>query len=185
MNVKLKKITFCAILSAISVLAFTLENLFPPLILPGARMGVANIFILLSAIYLGSIYGYATLIIKVLIGSIFSGNISSIMYSLPAGLVSLTVELLLLNFAKKVSLISISVAGSVINVTLQNAVFCLVTGATEYLGYLPYLSLISVFSGCIIGFCVYLLVKKVNFPFLRDFIEKTKQENNIEQEKRS
>lgn len=185
MNVKLKRITLCALFSALALLAFAIENLFPPLILPGARMGVSNIFILLSAICLGSGYAFITLIVKVILGSIFSGNISSIMYSLPAGVIGLAVELALLNFAKKVSLVSISVAGSVVNVTLQNSVFCLVTGTVEYLGYLPYLSLISVVSGALIGFCVYLLVKKVNLPFLRDNIENCKQENNIEQEKRS
>ena len=171
MNVKLKKITLCAILTAFAVLSFTIENLFPPLILPGARMGISNVFILLSAIYLGAPYGFATLIIKVTLGSLFSGNVSSIMYSLPAGLVSLSVELLILTFVKKVSLISTSVAGSVVNVTIQNTVFCLVTGVTEYLGYLPYLALISVVSGIIIGFAVYITVKKVNVPFIRENIK--------------
>ena len=171
MNVKLKKITLCAILTAFAVLSFTIENLFPPLLLPGARMGISNVFILLSAIYLGAPYGFATLIIKVTLGSLFSGNVSSIMYSLPAGLVSLSVELLILTFVKKVSLISTSVAGSVVNVTIQNTVFCLVTGVTEYLGYLPYLALISVVSGIIIGFAVYITVKKVNVPFIRENIK--------------
>ena len=167
MNVKLKKLTLCAVLTALATLSFTLENLFPPLILPGARMGISNIFILLSAISLGAPYGFATLIIKVTLGSLFSGNISSIMYSLPAGLISLSIELIILTFAKKVSLISASIAGSVVNVTIQNTVFCLVTGVTEYLGYLPYLALISVISGLVIGFTVYIVVKKVNVPFLR------------------
>lgn len=171
MNVKLKKLTLCALLTAFAILSFTLENLFPPLVLPGARMGISNIFILLSTIYLGAPYGFATLIIKVTLGSLFAGNISAIMYSLPAGIISLSLELLLLTFIKKVSLVSVSVAGSVINVTIQNTVFCLVTGVTEYLGYLPYLSLISVISGLIIGFTVYIVIKKVSVPFLRENIK--------------
>jgi heptaprenyl diphosphate synthase len=171
MNVKLKKLTLCALLTAFAILSFTLENLFPPLVLPGARMGISNIFILLSAIYLGAPYGFATLIIKVTLGSLFAGNISAIMYSLPAGIISLSLELLLLTFIKKVSLVSVSIAGSVINVTIQNTVFCLVTGVTEYLGYLPYLALISVISGLIIGFTVYIVIKKVSVPFLRENIK--------------
>ena len=171
MNIKLKKLTLCALLTAFAVLSFTLENLFPPLVLPGARMGISNIFILLSAIYLGAPYGFATLIIKITLGSLFAGNISAIMYSLPAGIISLSLELLLLTFIKKVSLVSVSVAGSVINVTIQNTVFCLVTGVTEYLGYLPYLALISVISGLIIGFTVYIVIKKVSVPFLRENIK--------------
>ena len=75
----LRKITFCAVLSALATLAFMLENLFPPIILPGARMGVSNVFILLATLMLGYKYGFICLMVKILIGSLFSGNISSAM----------------------------------------------------------------------------------------------------------
>ena len=173
----LRKITTCGILTSFAVIAFTLENLFPPLFIPGARMGISNVFILLSALLLGSVYGYATLIVKILLGSIFSGNVSSVLYSLPAGLISLTLELALICWTKKVSIIAGSISGAVVNVTLQNTVFCLVTGASEYLAFLPYLASIGIVSGCIVGFAVYLSIKKVKLPFLRD--------NNIIQENQS
>lgn len=157
----IKKITACAVLSALSILAFMLESLFPPLFVPGARMGLSNIFILLSAIVLGYGYGYTVLILKIVLGSVFSGNISAMLYSLPAGLISLSVELLLFSFCKRISVICISVTGAVINVTLQNVVFCLVTDSVEYLSFLPYLSLIGVLAGITVGFSVYLLIKKL------------------------
>lgn len=160
-NKSLKKITACAILSALSILTFMLENLFPPLFIPGARMGLSNIFILLSAIVLGYGYGYAVLILKIVLGSIFSGNVSAMLYSLPAGLISLSIELSLLSFCKKISVICTSVTGAVINITLQNFVFCLVTDSVEYLSFLPYLSLTGVVAGIIVGFSVYLLIKKM------------------------
>ena len=83
------------------------------------------------------------------------------MYSLPAGLVSLVIECVLLFIVKKVSIPAASVAGAVINSTVQNLVFCLITGVPEYLYYLPYLSLIAILSGLVIGFTVYLAVKKL------------------------
>ena len=83
------------------------------------------------------------------------------MYSLPAGILSLTVELLLLLTVKNLSIVAISVAGAVINSTVQNFVFCLITGAVEYLYYLPYLSLIAVLAGILVGFTVYLAVKRI------------------------
>lgn len=176
-NQRLKKITLCGLLCSFAVIAFTLESLFPPLILPGARMGISNVFILLSAIYLGSIYGYATLIVKILLGSIFSGNISSIMYSLPAGILSLTLELALILWINKVSIVASSVAGAIINVTIQNTVFCLVTDSVEYLAYLPYLSLTGIVGGLAVGFIVLLAVKKLKFNFINTNSEK---ENNLE-----
>ena len=97
-NVKLKKFTLTAILSCLSLVTFVVESLFPPIILPGARLGLSNIFILLCAIIIGAPYAFISLIIKTILGSLFAGNISMILYSLPAGLVALTLEVIVLNF---------------------------------------------------------------------------------------
>ena len=156
------KLTLCALLTSLSIIAFTLENLFPPLFLAGARLGISNVFILLSPIVLGVGYGYATLIIKIIVGSLFSGNVSAIMYSLPAGLIALTLEIVIIYFVKSTSIVCTSIFGSVINSCVQNVVFCLVTDTTSYLVYLPYLALISVVTGLIVGFIVYLTLKR--FP---------------------
>lgn len=156
------KLTLCALLTSLSIIAFTLENLFPPLFLAGARLGISNVFILLSTIVLGVGYGYATLIIKIIVGSLFSSNVSAIMYSLPAGLIALTLEIVIIYFVKSTSIVCTSIFGSVINSCVQNVVFCLVTDTTSYLVYLPYLALISVVTGLIVGFIVYLTLKR--FP---------------------
>ena len=67
----------------------------------------------------------------------------------------------------KSSIIAVSVSGSVINTTLQNLTFCIVTDAAEYLSYLPYLSIISLVSGIMVGFTVYLIIKKLPADKLR------------------
>ena len=155
-----KKLALSAMLSALALISFMIENLFPPLFLPGARLGISNVFILLAVLFLGSGYGYAVFIVKVVLGCIFSGNVSSILYSLPSGLIALTVEIILLKFNKKFGLIAISVFGAILNLVVQNIVFCLITGVMEYLAYSPYLSLIGILSGAIIGGIVYLIYKK-------------------------
>ena len=155
-----KKITLTAILSSLATLTFMLESLFPPLFLPGARMGISNIFILLVAYLLGGRYAFFTLAVKTVVGSLFSGNMSSLLYSLPAGAIALCVELTLIYLIKKISTVCVSVAGAVLNTTIQNLTFCLVTGALEYLSYLPYLALISAVSGVIVGFATHLILTK-------------------------
>ncbi len=147
------------ILCAFSIISFVIESLFPPIIIPGARMGISNIFILLATILIGNVYGYAILVIKITLGSLFAGNISSLIYSLPAGLVSLTVEIILLYFLQRISVIAISVSGAVINTTVQNLTFCLVTGSAEYLIYLPYLACVGIIAGLIVGLAVFLTVR--------------------------
>ncbi len=159
------KLTLSGILTALSLLAFMLENLFPPIVLPGARLGLANIFILLALILLGGRYAFIILILKTVLGSLFIGNISAVMYSLPSGLLSLAVESLLLYFVK-CSILSVSACGSLINTAVQNATFCLITKNFEFMSYLPYLSLIGLFSGLLVGFAVYLAVRKLPLDIL-------------------
>ena len=151
------KIASTALLACLSTLAFTLESLFPPLIIPVAKMGLSNIFILIALLSVGRSSAFSVLLIKVTLGSLFSGNISAIMYSLPAGLLALGLEIVLTFYVKKVSIVAISISGAVINITSQNLIFCLVTNTAEYLFYLPYLALIGVISGIIVGITTYLL----------------------------
>lgn len=155
------KISLCAVFSALALISFTLENLIPPIVIPGARIGVSNVFILLCTITLGAGYGAVALIIKCVLGSIFNGNPSAILYSLPAGALSLSIQTVLLYTTKRISVIAVSVSGGVINNTVQNTVFCLITKTHEYFIYLPYLTLIGALSGAIVGLTVYLLVKKL------------------------
>ena len=157
----LRKITLCAVLSAFATITFVIENLFPPIVLPGAKMGLSNVFILLSVLLVGIRYGFITLFVKTILGSLFAGNLSSIIYSLPAGLFALIIEVILLFIIKKVSLPAVSVAGAVINSSVQNLIFCLVTNSVEMLYYLPYLSLISVVTGFLIGLTVHLVIKRL------------------------
>ncbi len=162
MKMKLSvKIAICAMLSACATIAFIIESLFPPIFLPGARMGISNFFILLCLIVLGAKYSFAVLIVKVLLGSLFSGNVSSLMYSLPAGLISLSAQTLLLYLTKNVSLVAVSVFGATANITIQNITFCIITKTTEYLSFLPYLSLVGAISGLIIGYATFLVAKKI------------------------
>lgn len=140
-------------------------------------MGVSNVFILLCAIIIGSKYGYFSLIAKVTLGSLLSGNLSAIIYSLPAGLISLTVEILLLVTTKKVSILAISVAGAVLNTLIQNVTFCLVTHTIEYLSYSPYLALGGMLGGLIVGLTVYFIIKILPRKFFSE--NENKQEIQI------
>ncbi|MCQ2387576.1 MAG: Gx transporter family protein [Clostridia bacterium] len=156
-----KKITLTAIFACLSAIAFTIENLLPPFFIPGARLGLSNVFILLCALLVGKNNGYFVLIIKILIGSIVTGNYLAIIYSLPAGLISYTVEIIVFFNVKKISIIAVSVLGSVINICLQNVVFCLVTKTFEFLIYMPYLIILGTLSGTLIGFIVFLAIKSL------------------------
>lgn len=154
-----RKLAISGVLSALALIAFMLENLFPPLFLVGGRIGVANFFVLIAGITAGFWYGLSALIIKAVLGSIFAGNTGAILYSLPAGAIAYAAQMLIILYAPKVSVIAASVFGAVINACVQNAVFCLITATPEYLLYMPYLALIGVFGGAVVGAATYLTVK--------------------------
>lgn len=154
-----RKIALTAILATLSTITFTIESLFPPLIIPGAKIGLSNIYVLFALLTVGKWSSLATFSIKVLLGSLFSGNFSAVIYSFPAGLIALLLEIVLLFFIKKVSIISTSISGAIINITIQNIIFCFVTKTVDYLYYLPYLTIIGLVSGLIVGLTVYFIYK--------------------------
>ena len=156
MNVKkigAAKIATAAVLSAAALAVYVVESLFPPLILPGAKMGL---------VCLGVGYAFAALAVKIAVGNLIVGNFSTLMYSLPAGVISLAVmSLLFFNGKSRFGLIALSVAGAVVHNAVQNAVYALVTDTPAVLSLLPYLALIGVLSGAIVGAATYFALKIV------------------------
>lgn len=165
-----KKIALLGLLTALSVIMFMVENLFPPLIIPGAKLGLGNIFVMLALIYLG--YGSAVILVvcKCLISAIF-GGFSSILYSLPSGLVSLTVCYFLLRFVKGISIVSISSVSSVIHNLVQNVVFSIIIKSSKVLLYAPYLAFLGIVCGIITGLAVYLINKILSRKIIKIFKE--------------
>ena len=159
-----KKIALLGILTALSAIMFLVESAFPPIIIPGAKLGLGNIFVMLSLIYLG--FGSTVILVlaKCLIAGIF-GGVSALLYSLPAGIISLTVGYLLIKQRKNLSIISISAAMGAIHNIVQNGVFALVQETLKVLLYAPYLALLGVISGIVTGLATFLIIKFLS-PFV-------------------
>ena len=169
MKVSVKTLTITAVLSAFALLSFMLEGIIPPIFIPGARLGLSNLFVLLALIILGTKSAFAVFIVKIILGSIFAGNISMIMYSLPSGIISLAFEVLLIKFwGNKLSLVAISTGAAVINVAIQNFVYVLITNTPSLMVYLPYLVLISVCSGAFVGIVCQIIIKILPITFTKD-----------------
>lgn len=160
-----KKLILSGIFAAFALVAFMLENLFPPLFIAGGRIGIANFFVLLAGIVAGFWYGFAVLTVKAVLGSLITGNATAILYSLPAGAIAYTVQMLLILYLPKISVIAASVTGGVINASIQNFVFCLIAKTPEYIVYTPYLALVGALGGLIVGTAVLITLKLVPLKF--------------------
>ena len=157
-----RRVATLAVLTAMGLIMFMVESLFPPLFLPGAKMGLSNIFSLLTLFVLGPTEAIILVVIRTTLGSIFTGNISTLMYSLTAGLVSVIVSVILVEFVyPRVSIVAISVVAAVMHNLTQNIVFCLVSNTPEMFSYMPWLGLLGVVAGIIVGFAVWFILRAV------------------------
>lgn len=169
-----KRIAFLGILVSAALLTFMLENLLPPLVLPGAKLGLSNIFTLLTLILLSPFEALTLLLVRTVLGCLLVGNPFAITYSLSAGLISLALGIILIKFLPKISVVSISVACAVIHNIVQIIVFCLLNDTMRLISYMPYLALLGILSGAVTGMAVYFIIHKIPLNFFNRYIsEKT------------
>jgi heptaprenyl diphosphate synthase len=157
-----KRIATLSVLTAMSLIMFMIESLFPPLIIPGAKMGISNIFSLLCLVMLSPVDAVICVVVRTTLGSVFTGNMSTLLYSMSAGLVSVVVSAILMEFVyPRVSVIAISVVSAVVHNITQNLVFCYISDTPEMMGYIAWLAVLGVIAGFIVGSAVYLIVRYV------------------------
>ena len=157
-----KRITLLAILTALALVLFLIESLFPPLFIPGAKMGLSNIVTLLALLMLHPKDVALLVIVRTILGATLAGIPSTLLYSLPAGLISLAISAALLyGVFPRISLVAISVAAAVTHNAVQNVIYCLVTGSPQLLSYLPYLAAAGAVAGVITGYAVWLVVRVI------------------------
>lgn len=157
-----RRLAVLAVLTAMGLIMFVVESLFPPLFLPGAKMGLSNIFSLLALFVLGPTEAFVSVIVRTTLGSVFTGNISTLMYSMTAGLTAVAVSSVLVEFVyPRVSIVAVSVVAAVMHNVAQNVVFCLVSNTPEMFTYMPWLALVGVLAGIIVGFAVWFILRAV------------------------
>ena len=157
-----KKIATLAIFTALSLIMFIIENQFPPLFIPGAKMGLANIFSFAALIMYSPVEAFIIVAIRTGLGAIYAGNVSSLLYSFTGGVVSMAISsVLMYTVYPRISVMSVSILAAVAHNITQNIVFVIISGTTLTFGYMPYLVLIGILSGAIVGGIIMLVFKKV------------------------
>ena len=157
-----KRIAADALFTALGLIVFLIESLFPPLFIPGAKMGLANIFSLAALVLYGPADAFAVVAARTLLGSMFAGNIASLMYSLTGGCAAMAVSAILIYaLYPKVSIIAVSIVAAIMHNIVQNLVFVGISQTALTFSYMPYLALLGILSGAIVGLAVMLIFKRV------------------------
>ncbi len=162
-----KRIAYVALLTAIALVLHVFESALPPLLAfaPGAKMGLSNVISLIALFILGVPDAYVILLIRCVLGAIFGGNLWSLVYSLPAGIVSLTVQVLLVKAVlPRLSITAISFIGALLHNTVQLAVASLIVKA-RLLTMLPLTLLASIIAGLFVGLVAYFCLRALPSKF--------------------
>ena len=84
---KAKKLTRMALLTAIALILFLVEAQLPPLApIPGIKLGLANVITVYAMFVLSPGDTLLILLCRVFLGSVFSGQMMNLFYSLGGGL---------------------------------------------------------------------------------------------------
>lgn len=168
MRITTKKLALAAVLTALALGLSTLENLFPVSLLvplPGIKLGLANIVTVFALYRLGAPFALAILVARCLLGAMFAGNVSALLFSLMGGVLAMLV-MILLRRVKRLSVYGVSIAGAAAHNIGQICAAMLVLGGTAVLGYLPALLGVSLVTGALTGFVTSLLFRamgSINF----------------------
>ena len=157
-----QKAAYVALLTALSLIAFLIESLMPPLFIPGAKLGLGNVFLTLCLIWFSLPEALIMLAAKCISAAVFGGAIQ-VLYSLPAGLCSLLLTCILIRFFKeKLSIVAVSALAAVVHNLVQLGVFAFFAGAAAFC-YAPYLTAAGAVSGVLSGTATFFIMKYYKF----------------------
>ena len=160
---KLKQMTTNALLTAIALTIFMIEAQIPPLVpIPGIKLGLANIITVFALFAYTPKDALLILFVRVFLGSVFSGQISTLLYSLGGGMACFASLLVLRRLVSQSQLWVCGVIGAIFHNIGQIIVAIIVTGTPGIIVYLPVLMVSGIITGCFTGVCSQLLYHKLN-----------------------
>ena len=152
-----KSIAITGVFAAFAVMLSFLERMLPaPVPLPGIKLGLANVVVIIFLYRYGIREAVKLQVLRILLFSALFGGVSSALYSLAGGLLSLGVMALFKGFGI-FSVVGVSVVGGVFHNIGQIAVAAAVVQNFGLFAFLPVL----IISGQITGFAMGLVAHTV------------------------
>ncbi len=158
---KTKKLVFLALMTALSLCIWVVEAQIPaPIPVPGVKLGLANIITLAAMRLLGRREAAAVLAARIVLGSLFAGSFSAILFSLAGGLLAWSAMALALpRFDAGRQLWIVSVFGAVAHNLGQLLAALAVTKTPALVWYAPALLAAAVVTGVFTGLAAQALCK--------------------------
>lgn len=161
MNVK--KLTYMAMLTAISMIVFLIEAQIPlPFAIPSVKLGIANVITLYAIWTLGWKEAGAILIIRIFLGNVIAGNVMAMAYSLAGGLLCWVIMSLLKPIMKRSQIWIMSILGAIGHNAGQLAVAIAISGTAAMAWYAPVLLVAGVITGAFTGYLTQILLSHMD-----------------------
>ena len=157
---KVQKMALLGVLTAGAIVIAILESFIPSVGIPGVKMGLANIVILIILYELGIWEAAVVNLLRVLVVSLVRGTFLSMgfLMSLTGATLSLGVMILFYLLVKKFSIIGVSVIGSLFHVTGQILIAMFFLGSAYIFLYLPVIAISAIITGVFVGIVSKLII---------------------------
>ena len=151
MNVR--KMAIIGILTSLAIVLSIAESFIPSIGIPGVKLGLANIVILLVLYEIGILEAILINLLRVVVTGLVRGTFLSMgfLMSLTGAVLSLGIMILFYLLIKKFSIVGVSVLGSVFHVTGQILVAMIYLGTAYVVLYLPVIGLSAIITGVFVG----------------------------------
>ncbi len=157
---KTKKLCLMALLTAMALTIFVLEGQVPaPVPIPGVKLGLANIVTLAAMALLGRREAGAVLLVRVIMGAVFAGSPSALLYSAAGGALAYAVMCVLTVFFKRGQLWIVSALAGVAHNAGQLAACALIVKTPGVFLYAPVLAASGIITGVFTGLCASGLIR--------------------------
>lgn len=158
---KTKKIAYIGLMIALAFVFSYIEFLLPIHIgIPGVKLGLANLAIIVCLYTLGDKEAFLLSVIRIVLVGFTFANMSMMMYSLAGGILSFVI-MWLAKKTNKLSMTGVSVLGGVFHNVGQILLAMWVLETESLLYYLPVLIVSGVVAGVVIGILGALIAKRI------------------------
>ena len=158
---KVQKIALLGVLLAATIVIAILESFIPSFIIPGIKLGFANIVILVTLYELGIWEAVFINVVRVLVVSLVRGTFLSMGFfmSLTGAFLSLGIMIFFYLVIKKFSIIGVSVIGALFHVFGQIIIAMIYMSSVYVIYYLPIIAFAAVITGTIVGIIAKAIIK--------------------------
>ncbi|SES65899.1 Gx transporter family protein [Anaerobranca gottschalkii] len=160
------KMVYIGILISMATVVHAVERLLPllPSPVPGAKLGLANIFTLVTLNLFGFIEGFYVAVLRTFLAALITGNFGiTFILSLSGAVLSTIIMGLMVKFLKKyISNMGISIVGAIFHNIGQLLAASLFLDSFFVFSYLPYLLLFAIPTGIFVGLCTNFILRVLN-----------------------